>query len=67
MERTTLHDIAGMRFDKRGFYPSIITARITSDEWGKSLSLSDDKEELMLQIALEPIEERLKEVLQVKS
>lgn len=40
-----------------------ITVRITQDKDGKSLSLSDDKK-IMLLIPLEPIADKLREVLQ---
>lgn len=40
-----------------------ITVRITKDSKGKTLSLADEKENVMLIIPLEPIEKDLKQIL----
>ena len=40
-----------------------ITVRISSDSKGKSLSLADDNEGIMLMIPLEPIESDLRVIL----
>lgn len=40
-----------------------ITVRITKDSKGKTISLADEKENVMLIIPLEPIEENLKQIL----
>ena len=40
-----------------------ITVRITKDSKGKTISLADEKENVMLIIPLEPIEKDLKQIL----
>lgn len=40
-----------------------ITVRITKDSKGKTISLADEKENIMLIIPLEPIEKDLKQIL----
>ena len=42
---------------------SKITVRITKDSKGKTISLADEKENVMLIIPLEPIEKDLKQIL----
>ena len=43
--------------------PTIITVRMTGDSRGKSLSLADEKENVMLMIPLELIAKDLKQIL----
>ena len=42
--------------------PTKVTVRITSDEHGETLSLSDDKAEIMLIIPIEPVNDLIKVV-----
>ena len=60
---TQLKDIEGLVFS--GFLPrrTKITARMTKDKVGKSLSLADEKEGIMIEIPLEPIEKELREIV----
>lgn len=60
--RTSEKKVMGMMGDGYSIKPMMLTVRITADERGKSLSLSDDKS-VILMIPLEAIEKRLKEVL----
>ena len=60
---TTMHIIRGARIDEMNVIPKDLAVRITSDAHGKSMSISDDEGGLMLMIPLEPIIERLKEIL----
>lgn len=59
---TLIKDINGLIF-KDSMHPTRITVRITSDSRGKSLSLADEKENVMLMIPLEPIAKDLKQIL----
>lgn len=63
MERTTTHDVDGFRMDHKGMRLTTITARVTKDELGATLSLADERDEMLLAIPLEPIAERLREVV----
>lgn len=62
MKRTTTHEVIGMETDGNAFEVKTITVRITADAAGKSLSLSNE-DDCMLCIPLEPIEDRLKEIM----
>lgn len=62
MKRTTTHEVIGMETDGDVSEMKTITVRITADGAGKSLSLSNE-DDCMLCIPLEPIEDRLKEIL----
>lgn len=59
---TTMHLVQGIQMDGHHVQKRPIIVRITSDEMGKSLSLSNE-EDVMLMIPIEAIESRLKEVL----
>lgn len=59
---TLTKDINGLIF-KDSMQPTRITVRMTSDSKGKSLSLADEKENVMLMIPLEPIAKDLKQIL----
>ena len=61
-EMTLTKDINGLIF-KDSMQPTRITVRMTSDSKGKSLSLADEKENVMLMIPLEPIAKDLKQIL----
>lgn len=60
--RTTTHVVRGMETDCDRISARDITVRITSDQYGKSISLSNE-DDRMLMIPLEPIIPRLKEIL----
>lgn len=60
--RTTTHVVGGMETDEDRIFARDITVRITSDQLGKSISLSNE-DDRMLMIPLEPIIPRLKEIL----
>lgn len=60
--RTTEQRVKGLISDGYNIKGTDITVRITSDEMGKSLSLSDD-DKILLMIPLDPVAQRLKEVL----
>lgn len=60
--RTTTHVVGGMVADGNRIFARDITVRITSDQYGKSISLSNENDR-MLMIPLEPIIPRLKEIL----
>lgn len=59
---TTEHRIRGVQTDGDTIVPKDLTVRITSDRWGKTLSISNE-EDVMLVVPMEPILDRLKEVL----
>ena len=59
---TTTHRIQGMETDGDRICEKEITVRITSDRFGKSISLSNEEDRLLM-IPLEPIIPRLKELL----
>lgn len=61
---TTFHQIKGAQCNGSMIFPRDLAVRITSDEHGKSLSISDDDRGMMFMIPLEPILSRLKEVVQ---
>lgn len=46
----------GLKIDNEGFERKRLTIRFTCDEFGESLSISDDKE-IMLQIPFEGVEQ----------
>lgn len=60
--RTTTHVVRGMETDMDRICEREITVRITSDQYGKSISLSNEEDRLLM-IPLEPIIPRLKEIL----
>jgi hypothetical protein len=55
-------DINGLIY-KGSMQPTRVTVRMTSDSKGKSLSLADEKENVMLMIPLELIAKDLKQIL----
>lgn len=59
---TLTKDINGLIF-KDSMHPTKITVRMTSDSKGKSLSLADEKNDVMLMIPLEPIAKDLEQIL----
>ena len=59
---TLTKDINGLIF-KDQMQPTRITVRMTSDGKGMSLSLADEKENVMLMIQLELIAKDLKQIL----
>ena len=59
---TLTKDINGLIF-KDSIQPTKITVRMSSDSIGKTLSLADEKENIMLVIPLEPIARDLKQIL----
>ena len=61
-EMTLTKDINGLIF-KDQMQPTRITVRMTSDGKGMSLSLADEKENVMLMIPLELIAKDLKQIL----
>lgn len=61
-QRTTAKMVKGMQTDGDSFLVRDIVVRITKDEHGITLSLSNE-EDVMLIIPLEPVKERLREVL----
>ena len=63
-KRTEVREVEGMSFvmGKHGFPVPVmrkLVFRITKDEWGKSISLCDEKMGVMLEIPLEPVEDLL--------
>ena len=60
---TLIKDIKGLKIKGTLMQWADITVRISSDSKGKSLSLADDNEGIMLMIPLESIESDLKEIL----
>ena len=59
---TITKDINGLIY-KDSMQPTRITVRMTSDSKGKSLSLADEKKNVMLMIPLELIAKDLKQIL----
>ena len=59
---TITRDVNGLIYQD-SMQPTRITVRMTSDSGGKSLSLADDKENVMLMIPLELIAKDLKQIL----
>lgn len=59
---TITKDINGLIL-KDSMQPTRITVRMTSDSRGKSLSLADEKENVMLMIPLELIAKDLEQIL----
>lgn len=59
---TTEHHIQGAQTDGFTITPKELTVRITSDASGKTLSISNEEDVMML-IPMEPILARLKEIL----
>lgn len=59
---TITKDINGQIF-KNSMQSTRITVRMTSDSKGKSLSLADEKNDVMLMIPLELIAKDLKQIL----
>lgn len=59
---TTEHTIKGAQCDGHYIIPKDLVVRITSDNNGKSLSISNE-EDLMFMIPLEPVLNRLKAVV----
>ena len=59
---TTEHRIRGAQSDGRTVVQKDLTVRITSDDWGKTLSISNE-DDVMLMVPMEPILDRLREVL----
>lgn len=62
IQRTTAKMVKGMQTDGDRIFVRDIVVRITKDEHGITLSLSNE-EDVMLIIPLEPVKGRLKEVL----
>lgn len=60
--RTTTHIVPGAETDGKTIITKDIVVRITSDQMGKTISLSNE-DDVMLMIPLEPIIPRLKEIL----
>lgn len=54
-------DSNGLIFDGRSLHGTTVTIRITSDEYGKSMSLTAGN--IQIQIPLEPIEVQLGDIL----
>lgn len=59
---TITRDINGLIFED-SMQPTRITVRMTSDGTGKSLSLADEKKNVILMIPLELIAKDLKQIL----
>lgn len=47
--------VRGVMFDGKGLRKTSLTIRVTSDEYGESVSIADDKT-IMLQVPLEEVE-----------
>ena len=60
---TITKDIPGMMLNKT-MQKKTLTVRITKDVLGKTLSLADDDESIMLAVPIEPIEKELKQMLE---
>lgn len=60
---TITKDIPGMMLNKT-MQKKTITVRITKDAFGKSLSLADENEGIMLMVPIEPIEKELRQMLE---
>lgn len=60
---TLTKDINGLIIKGDSMQGAEITVRMTSDSRGKSLSLADEKENVMLMIPLELIAKDLKQIL----
>ena len=52
---TALKRVRGMVFDGEGLRKATLTIRFTSDEYGESVSIADDKT-IMLQVPFDEIE-----------
>ena len=66
MKRTTTHWVNGlMSSSDLGIIPAELSVRITNDDLGSSLSIADESPAgiIMLTIPLEPIIQRLREVI----
>ena len=59
---TITRDVKGIRYDGSTVNKTI-TVRMSKDSKGKSLSLSDEKGNIMLMIPIEPIETDLKQII----
>lgn len=59
---TITKDINGLIF-KDSMQPTRITVRMTSDSKGKSLSLADEKNDILLMIPLELVAKDLDQIL----
>lgn len=60
---TITKDIPGMILNKT-MQKKTLTVRLTKDAFGKTLSLADEDEGIMLAVPIEPIEKDLKQMLE---
>lgn len=62
--RTKMKRVMGLniRYDRLDYTPTLITVRVTKDDRGTSLSLTDDSKEIMLMIPLEGVKDMIKVV-----
>lgn len=60
---TITKDIPGMMLNKT-MQKKTLTVRITKDALGKTLSLADEDESIMLAVPIEPIENDLRRMLE---
>ena len=71
MKRTEERTVLGISMDLRPRMRQIrlgpITVRITADRIGKSMSLYDEKRMVMMQIPLEPLEDLLRQAMEMQT